>query len=110
MSLLYAGLNVSLETTSICVVDAEGRIKLEAKAPSDPESIAAHPSQLTGTFERVGLEAGPLSQWLYFGLRDCGYPVACMETLHSKAANAAMSMNETDRNDARSLAQLVRSG
>lgn len=110
MSLLYAGLDVSLETTSICVVDAEGRIKLEAKAPSDPESIAAHLSQLTGTFERVGLEAGPLSQWLYFGLRDRGYPVVCIETRHSKAAIAAMSMNKTDRNDARSLAQLVRSG
>ena len=110
MSLLYAGLNVSLETTSICVVDAEGRIKLEAKAPSDPESIAAHLSQLTGPFERVGLEAGPLSKWLYFGLRDRGYPVVCIETRHSKAAIAAMSMNKTDRNDARSLAQLVRSG
>ncbi len=59
MSLLYAGLDVSLETTSICVIDAEGRIKLEAKAPSDPEAISDHLSQLTVTFERVGLEAVP---------------------------------------------------
>lgn len=108
--LLYVGLDVLLETTSICVVDAEGRMKLEAEAPSDPEAIAAHLSQLTNTFERVGLESGPLSQWLYFGLRDRGYPVVCIEMWHSKAAIAAMSKNKTDRNDARSLAQLVRSG
>lgn len=108
-SLLYAGLNVSLETTSICVANAEGRIKLEAKAPSDPEAIATHLSQLTGTFERVGLEAGPQSKWLYLGLRDRGYPVGCIETRHSKAAIAAMSVNKTDRNEARSLAQFVRS-
>src|SRR5688572_26341386 len=103
MSLLYAGLDMSLETTSICVVDAEGRIKLEAKVASDPKAIAAHLVQLTDGFERVGLEAGPLSQWLHFGLRDRGYPVVCIETRYSKAAIAAISMNKTDRNDARSL-------
>jgi transposase len=58
----------------------------------------------------VGLEAGPLSQWLYFALHDAGLPAVCIETRHSKAAIAAMSMNKTDRNDARSLAHLVRSG
>jgi transposase len=65
---------------------------------------------LQGTFERVGLEAGPLSQWLYFGLKDAGLPIACIETRHAKVAIAAMAHNKTDRNDARSIAQLVRSG
>ena len=110
MSLLYAGLDVSLELTSICVVNAEGRIVSEAKVLSDPEAIADQLLRLEGTFERIGLEAGPLSQWLYFGLRDAGLPVACIETRHAKAAIAAMSHNKTDRNDARSIAQLVRSG
>lgn len=110
MSLLYAGLDVSLEMTSICVVDADGRIVLETKVASDPEALTCCLGELPGCFERVGLEAGPLSQWLYFGLRDAGLPAVCIETRHAKAAITAMSMNKTDRNDARSLAQLVRSG
>jgi transposase len=110
MSLLYAGLDVSLEMTSICVVDAGGRIVSEAKVSSDPKAIADQLLGLEETFERIGLEAGPLSQWLYFGLRDTGLPIACIETRHAKAAIVAMSHNKTDRNDARSIAQLVRSG
>ena len=110
MSLLYAGLDVSLEKTSICVVDAVGSIVLETKVDSEPEAIVGRLRELADTFDRVGLEAGPLSQFLYFGLRDAGYTVVCIETRHSKAAIMAMSMNKTDRNDARSLAQLVRSG
>lgn len=110
MSFLYAGLDVSLEMTSICVVDTDGRILLEAKAASEPEAIMTKLAELPGSFERVGLEAGPLSQWLYFGLRDAGFPAVCIEARHAKAAIAAMSVNKTDRNDARSLAQLVRSG
>src|SRR6188472_1381448 len=106
MSLLYAGLDVSLEMTSICVVDADGRIVLEAKVPSDPEAIAGRLGELPGSFQRVGLEAGPLSQWLYFGLRAADLPTVCIETRHAKAAITAMNMNKTDRNDARSLAQL----
>ena len=110
MSLLYAGLDVSLEMTSICVVDAGGRIVSEAKVSSDPKAIADQLLGLEETFERIGLEAGPLSQWLYFGLRDTGLPIACIDTRHAKAAIVAMSHNKTDRNDARSIAQLVRSG
>jgi transposase len=110
MSILYAGLDVSLEQTSVCVVDAEGQLVDEAKVASDPEAIATMLRQLDGSYERVGLEAGPLSQWLYFGLKDAGLPVVCIETRHAKAAIAAMSQNKSDRNDARSIAQLVRSG
>ena len=73
--------------------------------PSAPALLA-----LEGSFERVGLEAGPLAQWLYFGLKDAGLPACCIETRHAKAAISAMSHNKTDRNDARSIAQLVRSG
>lgn len=110
MSILYAGLDVSLEQTSVCVVDAEGRLISEAKVASDPGALASMLRHLDGSYERVGLEAGPLSQWLYFGLKDAGLPAVCIETRHAKAAISAMSQNKTDRNDARSIAQLVRSG
>jgi transposase len=69
MSLLYAGVDVSLEMTSICVIDADGRMVCETKVVSEPETIASCLLGLPESFERVGLEAGPLSQWLYFGLR-----------------------------------------
>ena len=58
MSKLYAGLDVSLELTSVCVVDVEGRIAAEAKVLSDPAAISAALLALDGSFERVGLEAG----------------------------------------------------
>ena len=110
MSDLYAGLDVSLEKTSVCVVDAEGRIMMEKTAPSDPSCIADLLGQVTGSFKTVGLEAGPLSQWLYFGLKDARFPAICIETRHAKAAITAKSINKNDRNDARSIAHLVRSG
>jgi transposase len=110
MSTLYAGLDVSLEMTSVCVVDAEGRLLAEKQVNSDPEAIAKVLLLVEGTWERVGLEAGPLSQWLFFGLKDAGLPAVCIETRHAKAAISAMSRNKNDRNDARSIAQIVRSG
>ena len=65
MSKIYVGLDVSLEMTSICAVDEGGRVRLEARSPSDPGSIACVLGDVGGPFERVGLEAGPMSQWLY---------------------------------------------
>lgn len=110
MVALYAGLDVSLELTSICVVDEEGRMVLEVKVASDPDAIADALREAAGEFVRVGLEAGPLSQWLFFGLKDAGLPAVCLEARHAKAAMVAMNRNKNDRNDARSIAQLVRSG
>ncbi len=80
MSKLYIGLDVSLEMTSICVVDEDGRVRLEARALSDPAGIAQVLANLDGVIERVGLEAGPLSQWLFFGLVAAGHPAICIET------------------------------
>ena len=109
-TVLFAGLDVSLETTSICVVDADGRMIIEAKAASDPADICDVLTEIDGAFERVGFEAGPLSQWLYNGLIRAGLPAVCIEARHAKAAMVAMNRNKNDRNDARSLAQLIRSG
>lgn len=110
MTKLYAGLDVSLEMTSVCVVDEDGRICLEAKAPSEPTALIETLNALDGAFVRVGLEARPLSQWLFFGLTDAGLPAVCIETRHLKGAIGAMAANKTDRNDARAIAQVVRSG
>jgi transposase len=109
MTKLYAGLDVSLETTSICVVDEQGHICRESKTLSDPDAIAAALCSIEGDYDRIGLEAGPLSQWLFFGLGNAGLPAVCVETRHMKAAMTAMT-NKNDRDDARSIAQVIRSG
>lgn len=71
MTALYAGLDVSLELTSLCVVDEEGRIIREAKVASEPDAIDRELGSTLGDYLRVGLEAGPLSQWLCFRLLRC---------------------------------------
>ena len=109
-TVLFAGLDVSLEMTSICVVDEDGRTILEARAVTDPADIRDVLAEAAGRFERIGFEAGPLSQWLHNGLTSAGLPAVCIEARHAKAAMVAMNRNKNDRNDARSLAQLIRSG
>ena len=105
----FAGIDVSLEESSVCVVDAEGRLVREAKVPSEPEALVAFLDSLGLVFERIGLEAGPLSQWLHAGLGRAGLPVVLIETRHVKAALSAMTM-KTDKHDARGIAQLMRLG
>jgi transposase len=73
----YAGIDVSLESASICVVDASGRIVREAKVASEPEALIAWFRMLQVTPTRIGLEAGPLSQWLYAGMREGGFRLSC---------------------------------
>jgi transposase len=105
----YAGIDVSLERSSVCVVDAAGRIVREAKVPSEPEALVHLFDQLGVPVARIGLEAGPLSQWLHAGLARAGLDVVLLETRHVKAALSAMVV-KTDRKDARGIAQLLRMG
>src|ERR671926_208682 len=105
----YAGIDVSLERSSVCVVDATGRIVREAKVPSGPEALVAFFGQLGLPLARVGLEAGPLSQWLHAGLTAAGFAAVLLEPRHVKAALSAMVV-KTDRKDARGIAQLLRMG
>jgi transposase len=105
----FAGMDVSLEETAICVVDENGRMIKEARAASEPDAIHAVLAGLNLPLERVGLEACSLTAWLHGELTSAGWPAICIESRHAKAAMGAMP-NKTDRNDARALAQIMRTG
>src|SRR5664279_5236367 len=105
----YAGIDVSLELSSVCVVDSAGKIVKETKIASDPESFVLFFQGLGFLVERIGIEAGPLSQWLHAGLTKAGFETVLLETRHVKAALSAMTV-KTDRKDARGIAQLIRMG
>ena len=78
----HVGIDVSLELSSLCVLDAAGKVVREAKVASEPEALVAFLRGLGLTIARVGLEAGPLSQWLYDGLQAAGHDVVLLETRH----------------------------
>jgi len=105
----YAGIDVSLEQSSVCVVDGDGKLVREAKVSSDPTGLMAWFGGLGFEVERIGLEAGPLSQWLYAAMKQAGFGVELLETRHVHAAFKTMPV-KTDRGDARGIAQLVRLG
>ena len=105
----YAGIDVSLECSSVCVVDATGQIVREAKVASEPGALIAWFGLVGFGLKRIGLEAGPLSQWLYAALREAGLAVELLETRHVRDAFRAMPV-KSDRNDARGIAQLIRLG
>jgi Transposase and inactivated derivatives len=105
----FAGLDVSVKETSVCIVDDTGRIVREAKVASEPAALLQVLRVSDFNFKRIGLEAGPLSQWLFSGLAEAGFPVICVETRHMRAVLQAQ-INKTDRNDARGMAQMMRAG
>jgi transposase len=105
----FAGLDVSVKETSVCIVDDAGKIVREAKVASEPEALLQVLTNTIYRFKRVGLEAGPLSQWLYSVLAEADLPVICVETRHMRAVLKAQ-INKTDRNDARGIAQMMRVG
>ena len=105
----FSGLDVSVKETSVCIVDDTGRIIREVKVASEPDALLAVLKTPSYHFKRIGLEAGPLSQWLYSALVEAGLPVVCVETRHMRAVLKAQ-INKTDRNDARGMAQMMRVG
>src|SRR5437899_4963157 len=92
-------LDVSLKETSVCIVDKAGKVIREVKVATEPVAILAVLTEEPLAIECIGLEAGPLSQWLYSALAEAGLPVICVETRHMKAALSAQ-INKSDRNDA----------
>src|SRR5512132_4007249 len=105
----FAGLDVSVKETSVCIVDDTGKIVRETRVASEPEALLQVLTNTIYRFKGVGLEAGPLSQWLYSVLAEAGLPVICVETRHMRAMLKAQ-INKTDRNDARGIAQMMRVG
>lgn len=105
----FAGLDVSLEETAICIVDDTGRVVREARVASEVEALVAYFGACGMRMERIGLEACSLTAWLHAGLTEVGLPAICIEARQAKAAMGAMP-NKTDRNDARGIAQIMRTG
>jgi transposase len=105
----YAGIDVSLKESSVCVLDAKGKVIREAKVASEPEALIAWFAQLGLAMELIGLEAGPLSQWLFAAMKEAGLAVELLETRHVRNALKTMPV-KTDRKDARGIAELMRIG
>jgi transposase len=105
----YAGIDVSLECSSVCIVDTNGKIIREGKVASEPDALVSWLKSLGNGLIRIGLEAGPLSQWLFAAMRQAGLAVELLETRHVRKAFEAMPV-KSDRNDARGIAQLMRLG
>jgi len=103
----FIGLDVSVKETAVCIINESGKICREIKVVSHPDDLITVLKDSTWNVVRVGLEAGPLSQWLFEGLAKAGLPVICIETRHVKAFLKAQP-NKTDRNDARGIAQMIR--
>ena len=105
----YAGMDVSLEETAVCVVDETGRIVKELRAASDPRALVAALREVGFPLERIGMEACSMTAWLHDELVAAELPAICIETRQANAAMKTMP-NKTNRNDARALAQIMRTG
>ena len=92
----FVGLDVSVKETSVCVVDGAGQVLCERKVPTEPDDIAGLLTSVGGDYVRVGIEAGPLSQWLMSGLAEAGLPMVCVETRHMKALLTAQQINKSE--------------
>jgi transposase len=102
-------LDWTYKDTSVCIVDGAGKIVWEVKVASEPDDLLQVLRNPAYCFKRIGLEAGPLSQWLFSALAEANLPVICVETRHMRAVLKAQ-INKTDRNDARGIAQMMRVG
>jgi transposase len=105
----YAGIDVSLECSSVAIVDGSGKIVREGKVASEPAALIAWFGSCGLRVTRIGLEAGPLSQWLYAAMKEAGLAVELLETRHVRNAFKTMAV-KTDRKDARGIAELMRVG
>ena len=105
----HTALDVSLRSVSICIIDDEGEIQFECTAASEVEEIVACLKRFSPEIRSVGFEAGALTQYLTYGLQAAGYEVICLEARQVNSALSAMR-NKTDKNDARGIAQILRTG
>ncbi|MCG7518957.1 IS110 family transposase [Ruegeria sp. Ofav3-42] len=105
----FAGLDVSLRSVAVCVIDANGRTAFQRLVTCEIEDISGCLADFTACDLRIGFEAGAMSQHLFFGLQANGFDVVGMEARQVNAALSAMG-NKTDKTDARGIANILRSG
>lgn len=105
----YVGLDISMEETSICVLDERSDVTFEGCVPTDPEAIAKLLRRHADNAERIVFETGSLSNWLWHQLKALGFPVICLDARHAHAA-LSMRINKSDQNDAKGLAEMARMG
>jgi transposase len=103
------GLDVSMAETHLCIMERDGTVVLEVKVPSKPSDIAAAITQAP-TCERIVFETGRMALMLYHGLSQLGLPIVCIESRQASQALKSLATHKTDRNDARGLAHLARTG
>ena len=106
---LHVGLDVSQKGTAVCVVDGNGKVLFEGKAPSDPGALARIIRKRAPDAERIGFETGAMASWLWHELKRIGLPVVCVDARHAHAV-LSVRMNKSEPNDARGLAELIRVG
>lgn len=105
----FVGVDVSLRSCALCIVDTKGSVVFERELACEVEDIVTCLTGFEFPIERIGFEAGTMSQHLYFGLQAAGFDAVCMEARQVNAALSAMR-NKTDKNDARGIAQVLRTG
>jgi transposase len=105
----FAGIDVSLRSCALCIVDGKGTMLLERELPCEIKDVTECLASFRHPIERVGFEAGTMRQYLFHGLKAEGFDVVCMEARQAKAELSAMR-NKTDKNDARGIAQVLRTG
>ena len=105
----YVGLDVSMNTTFLCIVDEKGKIVKEGTAFSSPEVIGIFLRNTGLEIDKIGLESGCLTHYLKKGLQKMNYAVVGMES-RRMAAILATIINKTDKNDARGIAEALRVG
>ena len=106
---LYVGLDVSLRTISICIVEAKGKVVWEGKVLCEGPALIAALAPYRKKIKRIGIEAGPLSEWLHGILTECHFNAVCIEARHAHRFLSSRP-NKTDRNDARGIAEMMRLG
>src|SRR5499425_3446428 len=105
----FAGLDISMKETHICVVDRDGKVVYEAKAATSPAAISAELAKAPAA-QRIVFETGRMATTLYHGLQALGLPVVCIESRQAYQSLKSLATHKTDRNDARGLAHLARAG
>jgi len=105
----FAGLDISMDETHICVLDREGEVVYESKTASTAQTIADELAKAPSC-RRIVFETGRMAPILFHGLRELGFPVVCIESRQAYQALKSLATHKTDRNDARGLAHLARTG